>query len=68
MRLIVAMLKVIGPFEISKEIIDDPTAFAGMVVYVEPSQSGDEETIRFSLKNHSQMDGTLDNDGNVTVQ
>lgn len=68
MRLIVAMLKVIGPFEISKEIIDDPNAFAGMVVYVEPSESGGEETIRFSLKNHSQMNGTLDNDGNVTVQ
>lgn len=68
MRLIVAMLKVIGPFEISKEIIDDPNAFAGMVVYVEPSHSGTEETVRFSLKNHSELAGTVDNAGSVTVQ
>lgn len=55
MRLIVALLKITGPFEISKSVIEDPEAFAGMVVYVEPSTSGTEETMKFSVKHHDEL-------------
>jgi hypothetical protein len=65
MRLIVALLKVFGPFEISKSIIEDPDAFAGMVVYVEPSMAGDEETFKFSVKRHNELKVDKQSEGPV---
>lgn len=66
MRLIVALLKITGPFEISKSIIEDPEAFAGMVIHVVPSMTGEEETLRFFVKNHSEI--KLDNQSEGSVQ
>lgn len=65
MRLIVALLKITGPFEISKSIIEDPNAFAGMVVYVEPSMTGNEETIKFSVKHHDELKVDKQSEGQV---
>ena len=37
MRLIVALLKITGPFEVSREVIDNPESYSGMVIEMEVS-------------------------------
>ncbi len=59
MRLLVALLSVTGPFEVSSDIIEAPDSFKGKVIYVEPSLTGNENTLRFSVKDHSEIQGEL---------
>lgn len=59
MRLLVAILQITGPFEVSRDILEAPDSFSGKVVYVEPSLTGDEDTLRFSVKDHSEIQGEL---------
>lgn len=57
MRLLVALLKITGPFEVQKDVIEDPDSYADMVIYVEPGSSGTQETLTFSVKSRSEVAG-----------
>ena len=66
MRLLVALLEALGgSFEVPSDVVDNPQAYAGMVIYVEPTEPG---RVRFSLKHHQNLEGSLDSSGQVDVQ
>lgn len=66
MRLLVAFLEALGgSFEVPSDVVDNPQTYAGMVIYVEPAEVG---MIRFSLKHHQDLEGSLDSSSSGDVQ